>query len=84
MPLVENNDVIEKLSAKAADHAFNIGILPERDRSRLDKEQGAAPLRPQRREKGPEQPIRRRDAWSLPLQPIRRELMTQGGNFQLQ
>ena len=36
MPLVENDDVIEKLSAKAADHAFNIGILPGRGWRRDD------------------------------------------------
>ncbi len=58
--------------------------LPKRDRSRLDKEQGSAPLRPQFRENGPEQPVRRRDAWPLPLHPIGGELMTQGGDFQLQ
>lgn len=59
-------------------------FLPERNRSRLDEEQGSAPLRPQRRENAPEQPIRRCDAWLLSLQPIRGELMTRGGDFQLQ
>ena len=34
MPFVEDSDVIQKLSAKAADHAFNIGILPGRGRRR--------------------------------------------------
>ncbi len=32
--------------------------LPKRNRSRLDKEQDCAPLRPQLRENGPEQPVR--------------------------
>ncbi len=50
---------------------------------RTDKT-SAAPLRPQPRENGPEQPIRRCDVWSLPLPPISGELMAQGGDFQLQ
>ncbi len=32
MALVEDDDVIQKLSAKAADHALNIEILPRRSR----------------------------------------------------
>jgi hypothetical protein len=28
MSFIENNDVIENLSAYAADHSLNIGILP--------------------------------------------------------
>ena len=36
MPFVEDSDVIQKLSAKAADHAFNIRILPGRGRRRDD------------------------------------------------
>ncbi len=32
MALVEDDDVIQKLSAKATDQAFNIGILPRRSR----------------------------------------------------
>lgn len=36
MPFVEDDDVIHKLSAKAADHAFNIGVLPGRSRCRDD------------------------------------------------
>ena len=32
MALVEDDDVIQELSAKATDHAFNIGILPRRSR----------------------------------------------------
>ncbi len=36
MSLVEDNDVIQKFSAKASDHAFNIGVLPGRGRSRDD------------------------------------------------
>ncbi len=28
MPLVEDDDVIQKFSAKASDYALNIGILP--------------------------------------------------------
>ena len=36
MPLVENDDVIQKLSAKTTDHAFNISVLPGRGRRRDD------------------------------------------------
>jgi hypothetical protein len=36
MPFVEDDDVVEKFSAKAADHPFNIGILPGRARGRDD------------------------------------------------
>ena len=36
MPFVEDDDVIQKLSAKASDHAFNIAILPGRSRRRDD------------------------------------------------
>ena len=36
MPFVEDSEVIQKLSAKAADHAFNIGIVPRRGRRRDD------------------------------------------------
>ena len=34
MPIVENNNVIQKLSTKATDHAFDISILPGRSRRR--------------------------------------------------
>ncbi len=34
MPLVEDDDVIQKFSAEATDKAFNIGVLPGRSRSR--------------------------------------------------
>ena len=30
MPVVEDDDVVQKLSAKASDHAFNIGVVPGR------------------------------------------------------
>jgi hypothetical protein len=33
MPLVEDDDVIEKFSTKAANHAFNISVLPSRSRA---------------------------------------------------
>ena len=36
MPFVEDDDVVEKFSAKAADHPFNIGVLPGRGRRRDD------------------------------------------------
>ena len=36
MPFVEDDDVIQKLSAKASDHAFNTGVLPGRSRRRDD------------------------------------------------
>ena len=36
MPIVEDDDVIQELSAKATDHAFNISILPGRGRRRDD------------------------------------------------
>ena len=84
---IENDDVIEHLSAYAeaalagyVDSALasnrGTALLPKRDRSRLDEKQRSAPLRPQLRENGPEQPVRRCNAWSLPLQPIHGELMT--------
>ena len=34
MPLVEDDNVVQELPAKAADHAFNICILPGRGRCR--------------------------------------------------
>ncbi len=36
MPFVEDDDVVEKLSTKATDHPFNIGVLPRRGRRRDD------------------------------------------------
>ncbi len=36
MTFVEDDDVIQKLSAKATDQAFNIGVLPGRGRRRDD------------------------------------------------
>ena len=43
LPFVENDDVIQELSAEATDQAFNIGILPGRSRRRdhlIDTEGG--------------------------------------------
>ena len=34
--LVQDDDVLEKLSAKAADHSLHIGVLPRRGRRRDD------------------------------------------------
>ena len=36
VPIVEDDDLIQELSAKATDHAFNISILPGRGRRRDD------------------------------------------------
>ena len=36
MPVVKDDDVVEKFSANATDHPFNIGVLPGRGRRRDD------------------------------------------------
>jgi hypothetical protein len=36
MSFIEDYDVIEKFSAKAINHAFNISVLPRRSRRRDD------------------------------------------------
>jgi hypothetical protein len=36
MPLVEDDDVVEKFPTKAANHPLHIGILPRRARGRDD------------------------------------------------
>jgi hypothetical protein len=36
VPMVKDDDMVEQFSAKAADHPFNIGVLPGRGRRRDD------------------------------------------------
>ena len=70
MTLVEDDDVIQKLSAKATDHASHIRILPRRSRrGGHDKKANCDEFFNVLIEKRP---------------PCCRELMTQGGVLRLQ